>query len=277
MTITYIGEIYGPASNDKGSRSYTRLFKLSTSLKEESPYDVGSHISLPNIGALHPDDSDAFCERVSVDPTSPWRGWMVTAQYSDKRQLAEDPMGDSVQIDWGSEQFQRPAEFDRDGNAVVNSAGDPYDPPLMMDDSRRVVNVETNLAVVPAWILDYQDAVNSDLFYIDGITVAAGLAKMQSITVGPVKRRNGIIYRTVKFAIQLQRDGWAITHQDVGFRQIASGGRENIKNVGDNELPGAPVPLDGSGTAQAAPTAAAVVTMSYNAYATRAFSFLPLS
>jgi hypothetical protein len=277
MTITYIGEIYGPASNDKGSRSYTRLFKLSTSSKSESPYDVGSHASLPSIGSVHPDDSDAFCETISVDPANPWRGWTVTAQYSDKRQLAENPLDDDVQIDWGSEQFQRPAMFDASENAIVNSAGDPFDPPLMMDDSRRVVSVEANLPFVPTWILDYQDAVNSDVFSIDGITVAVGCAKVQDVKVGPVKRRNGIAYRTVRLVIHLQRDGWLLASQDIGFREIAYGGVQNIKNPVDEELPGAPVPLDGAGVSQSNPTAASGVILSFTVYKTRPFASLPLS
>ena len=72
MTITYIGEVYGPAKNNKGSRSYTRIFKLKTSQKSETPYDVGSHASLPFVGEVHPDDPNAFCTTLSVDPSDPW-------------------------------------------------------------------------------------------------------------------------------------------------------------------------------------------------------------
>jgi hypothetical protein len=279
MTITYLGENHAPATNDRGSRSYTRTFKLSTSSKSESAYDVGSHASLPYIGEVHPDDSNAYCTTLTPDPTDPWRGWTVTAQYSDQRTLAEDPTDDSAVITWGSEQFQRPAVFDRNGNFIVNSAGDPFDPPNMMDDSRRVVTVQKNLAVVPTWILDYQDAVNSDSFTVDGVTVAAGCAKMQVVTVGERNRRNGTVFRTVSFTIHLQREGWLLRPLDAGFREIggASEGLINIKNPGDDELPGAPVPLDGSGAALTNPSFSTCVFLPFEVYATRAFSSLPLS
>jgi hypothetical protein len=167
--------------------------------------------------------------------------------------------------------------FDRNGNFIVNSAGDPFDPPNMMDDSRRVVTVQKNLAVVPTWILDYQDAVNSDSFTIDGVTVAAGLAKMQTVTVGEVQRRNGNTFRSVNFTIHLQREGWLLRPLDAGFREIAYGGLVNIKNPGDDELPGAPVPLNGSGVSLASPSFSTCVFLSFEVYATRAFSSLPLS
>jgi hypothetical protein len=191
--------------------------------------------------------------------------------------MAEDPTDDSAVITWGSEQFQRPAVFDRSGNFIVNSAGDPFDPPNMMDDSRRVVTVQKNLAVVPTWILDYQDAVNSDSFTVDGVTIGIGLAKMQTVTVGERNRRNGTVFRTVSFTIHLQREGWLLRPLDAGFREIAYGGLVNIKNPGDEELPGAPVPLNGSGAALASPSFSTCVFLPFEVYATRAFSSLPLS
>lgn len=277
MTITYLGENHAPATNDRGSRTYTRTFRLTTSAKTETAYDVGSHASLPVIGEVHPDDSNAFCTTLTPDPTDPWRGWTVTAQYSDARTLAEDPTDDSAIITWGSEQFQKPVVFDRNGNFVVNSAGDPFDPPLMVDDSRRVVTVQKNLAVVPTWILDYQDAVNSDSFTVDGYLVGAGLAKMQSVTVGERQRRNGTVFRTVTFTIHLQRDGWMLNALDAGFRENVYGALANIRNSDDGELPAAPVPLDGSGQALANPSFTTCVFLPFEVYATRAFSSLPLS
>jgi hypothetical protein len=287
MTITYLGENHAAATNDRGSRSYTRVFKLKTSEKTERAYHVGSHPSLPFIGQVHPDDSNAYCTTLTPDPTDPWKGWTVTAQYADSRPMAEDPTDDAAIISWGSEQFQKPAVFDRNGNFIVNSAGDPFDPPNMMDDSRRVVTVQKNLTAVPAWILDYQDAVNSDSFTVDGVTIGIGLAKMQVVTVGERQRRNGTTFRTVSFTIHLQREGWLLRPLDAGFREIdigsgsgsgsGSGQLVNIKNPGDDELPGAPVPLNGSGVALTNPSFSTCVFLPFSVYATRTFSSLPLT
>jgi len=279
MAVTYIEEIGEgrSAQNQKGSRTYQRQFRLRTSSQSDGPYAVGSNASLPIIGNAHPEDANAYCISLQVENTNPWTGWTVTANYSDERQLSDDPLEDAAEITWASEQFQKPAVFDLSGDLIVNSAGDPFDPPAMMDDSRRVVTVAKNLAVVPSWILDYQDAVNSDTFSIDGISIGIGKAKVQSVNVGPWQRRNGTAFRTVNFTIHLQRDGWLLSILDAGFRQKVSGGRENIKNNGDGEAPTAPVPLDGNGLPIDDPTPTNAVFLEFAVYKTRAFSSLPLT
>lgn len=279
MTVIFMAETGQgrSATNEKGMRRYTRAFLLETTSQMDGPFAVGSDLDLPVIGSLHPEDNNAWCVSLRVENSNPWKGWTVTAEYTSEREITEDPTVEPAAITWSSEQFQRPVIYDNTGNAVVNSAGDPFDPPVMMDDSRPVVTITKNLAVVPAWILAYQDAVNSDVFYVDGITVGIGLAKVQTVTVGEVQRRNGIMFRTVNIVIQLQRAGWLVEAQDVGFRELGTGGRQNILNDVDSERPSAPVPLDGAGTHIADPTSATNVTMSFSVYATQVFSALPLS
>jgi len=278
VTITYLGERHAPATNTKGARSYTRSFKLITSAKTERAYHVGSHASLPVIGEVHPDDAGAWCTTLQVDPSDPWKGWTVTAEYSTERELAETPTSDPAEITWGSEQFQKAAITNYAGQAIVNSAGDPFDPPIMIDDSRPYVTVSKNLATVPTWVMTYQDAVNSASFVVDGITVGTGLAKMQNISVSPRQSRNGTSFRTVTFTIHLQKQGWLSKVLDAGFREVAYGGElQNIRNPGDEELPAAPVPLDGAGMALTDPSPANAVYRYDTVYETKDFSALPLS
>lgn len=285
MTITFIEEIPEgrTATNQKGMRSYTRKFKLKSSVESEGPYAVGSDANLPKIGSLYPDDPFAWCTTLTVEQFSGRWGWIVTANYSSERELAEDPTADPAVITWDSEQFQRPAIFDKNGDAICNSAGDPFDPPNMMDDSRRVVTVTKNLAVVPTWILSYQDAVNSDTFTVDGVPVGVGVAKMQRVSVGQVERRNAITFRPVTFQIHLERDGWLLEPLDAGFREIQAGSGSgagsliNIVNPGDGLQPSAPVPLDGNGVSLADPSFTNNVFLSFSVYTTLAFSSLPLT
>lgn len=267
------------ATNTKGMRSYTRQFRLETTSRSDGPYAVGSDFNLPLIGSVHPEDPFAWCTSLSVDNTEDWKGWTVTAEYSSERELSETPTSDPALISWSSEQFQRPAIIDKDGNAIVNSAGDPFDPQNMIDDSRRVVTVTKNLSSVPSWILTYQDAVNSGSFTVDGITVGDGLAKMQSVTVSEAQSRNGTAFRTVTFSMHLEKNGWLLEPLDAGFRQLAFDGitRINIKNDGDAELPTSPVLLDGAGKVLVDPNPSNVFYGSFAVYETKDFSILPLS
>ncbi len=269
MTINYIGE--DPrgrmARNSRGVRTYQRKFILETTSKTEDEYDVGSHASLPNIGDLHPSDTGAWCEELEVVQKEGWKVWEVTARYTSEWDLSQ------VHITWDTEQFQRPAVMDKDGDGVLNSAGDPFDPPAMMDDSRRVATVTKMMTSVPSWILDYQDAVNSDTFTIDGISVAIGKAKVQRVSVSDVRVINATNYREVTLQIQFQVDGWALQVLDAGFRDSSF----RVLRNNDGTKPTAPIPLNGSGAALNSSNPADAVFRSFQVYNALPFSALPLS
>ena len=280
MAVTYVGELSEGrrAQNSKGVRTYTRVFRLTTSSQTDDAYTVGSKGSLPVIGNTHPSDGNAYCSDLDVQCVRGWRIWDVTATYSTERVLSSTPTSDPTYITWDTEQFQKPATQDKDGKGVVNSAGDPFIPPEQMDDSRRIVTVQKNLANVPTWILSYQDAVNSDAFTIDGRSIAIGEAKMQRVSVGPPEIRNGVTFRQVTFVIALQRDGWAFKLLDQGYnerRLITTDGKKVIHING--QIPSSPVLLDGNGFAQLDPDSASAVFLTFNVYKQQPFSSLPLT
>ena len=280
MAVTYVGELSEGrrAQNSKGIRTYTRVFRLTTSSQTDDAYTVGSNGSLPVIGNTHPSDGNAYCTDLDVQCVRGWRIWDVTATYSTERVLSSTPTSDPTYITWDTEQFQKPATQDKDGKGVVNSAGDPFIPAAQMDDSRRIVTVQKNLANVPTWILSYQDAVNSDAFTIDGRSIAIGEAKMQRVSVGPPEIRNGTTFRQVTFVIALRRDGWAYKILDQGFNEKDPADATKRKPIYINgQLPSSPVLLDGTGKAKTDPKTANATYLTYNVYKTADFSQLPLT
>lgn len=280
MAVTYVGELSEGrrAQNDRGIRTYTRVFRLTTSSQSDNAFTVGSNGSLPVIGNTFPSDGNAYCTNLDVQCIRGWRIWDVTATYSTERVLNTVPTSDPTYITWDTEQFQKPATQDKDGKGVVNSAGDPFIPAEQMDDSRRIVTVQKNLANVPTWILSYQDAVNSDTFTIDGRSIAIGEAKMQRVSVGPPEIRNGTTFRQVTFVIALRRDGWAYKILDQGFNEKDPADTTKRKAIYINgQLPSSPVLLDGTGKAQTDPKTANAVYLTFNVYKQQAFSSLPLT
>lgn len=277
MTVELIGLRGRSAANTKGVRTYTRVALFRTSSQDDDEYDVGSHPSVPLIGSVHPSDSGAWCTQLTVENTNFWAGWTVTAQYSSENELAENPVFEPATFDWDGEQFESVAMIDRNGDAVCNSAGDIFtDPPAMKDDSRPICTVTKNLAVVPTYILTYQDAVNSTAFTLDGLTIGAGLAKMNRVSVSRKQLRNGYTFRVVTFDIHLQRTGWAIKPIDVGFRKKSGTDRMGITND-DGTEPKVKVFLNGSGAVIADPEAADVVSLSFDVYDAQDFNALPLT
>ena len=271
MTITYLGEKPEgrDAQNLKGIRTYTRVFMFQTSLHSEDAWDVGSHANAPNIGdTFH----DAWCISSKPKCMSGKLYWEITAEYSSERELNNDPLLDPSIVTIDSEQFQRPVQ------GAVNSAGDPFDPPLMRDDSRRVFTVRKNVAVVPTWVLDYEDSVNSDSFSLKGLTLAIGTIKMQKVTVGELQSRNGTDFLPLMFVMHHNKNGWHFKPLDAGFRELDyNGDLVNILNPGDSEQPTAPVMLDGAGHQQTNPSLATAVYGDIEEYDTKAFSSPPLT
>lgn len=272
MALTFLGE-------DPGSRTIThaageitarRVLQWESNSQSDTEVTVLTDGNCPNVGSTHPRVSGLYLVSRTASNSNPWKGWTVELSYSSKVEMAEDPLNDPVRISWGTEQFQRPLVFDKDGDAVVNSAGDPFDPPPMIDDSRRTVTIRKNVATVPTYISSYQDTVNSDQFAIDGFTVAIGKAKIQTISVSEVQTRNGTDYREVTITMHIQKNGWNVEPLDAGFREISGSGRIQILNL-DGEEPTSPVPLDGAGAALANPTVSTCVFLDFEAYETAAY------
>lgn len=276
MTAILRGIKNRSANNTRGIRTYTDTYSVEVTSQSDTAYTAGSASGLPLVGQVHPDDFTAWCTSLDVQLVGGWKWYTVTANYSSEFELSENPLFEPAQITWDFEQFQRPALADRSGDAVLNSAGDYYDPPAMRDDSRPIVSVTKNLSVVPTWILNYQDAINSSAFTVDGIVVAAELAKMNRVGISTVQNRNGIQFRTVTMEIHLQRDGWALSLLDAGYRK-KSGTTRVIILSDDGTEPSTPIPLDGSGALLSNPTPTNAVFNSYDVYYTADFNALPLA
>lgn len=279
MTVTLLEEIAGARTgkNTKGVRTYTRAFSLTTSSQSEGPYAVGSHASLPVIGSPHDEDPFAYCYDIDISNTNPWKGWTATYQYTTEQGISDpNPLFEAAVIEWDGEQYEEVAIYDRDGDATLNSAGDPFED-LMKERSRRVVTVVKNISSIPSWILDYEDAVNSSAFTLDGFSIPTNKARLKAPRIGRWQNRNGIAFREMTMIITLNKDGWASTPLDRGFRfKNGSGDRIRITNDDGTDIT-QPVCLDGTGLVLSNPTPATAVYASFNLYPAYDFNLLPLT
>lgn len=260
-----------------GNITHTQLYRVKTDNKLDDQVTVLQASALPFLGQTHPNDPSSYCNslRARNEGASPYF-WTVTATYSNEREASDSPLNDPVEYNWGTEQFQEVADTDKNGQGIVNSAGDPFDPPIMRDNSRRTVTITSNQAFVPTWVLSYQDAVNSDAINIDNIGIGVGQAKCQQVSVSPVRQRNDVTYRIVTLTIHLNNDGWGFKILDQGFRERDDDNKlQQITNEADGSEPTAPVLLDGSGKAQTDPTVASAVFLDYDIYPSLPFSALP--
>lgn len=275
----------GARADVDGKATASRSFRVITDDARETWPTVAAAPGI-SLGDPHPEIFTLYCSGISPRQANKFL-WEVGVDYKNDRERSESPLDEPAEIEWDSEQFQKPAVKNRDGDAILNAAGDPFDPPAEMDDSRRVVTVKKNLAVVPTWILDYQDAVNSDSCNIDGVSIAAGLAKVQRVSVGPEQSRNNVTFRQVTIVIHLQRDGWDLSILNRGFRYKSGTNRIKIffDSTGglaspsgeDATEPTEPVLLDSTGGVLSNPSSTNATFVTESVYVQRAFSALPLS
>lgn len=276
MAILEARELWQGRDGEDGdkARRYTRVWRVRTDSNFEPPANIYGACGIQR-GDPYPGDPGAWCQRASKrnESFSP-KIWQVTFGYSSEKELQPNPLNDPAEITWSDEQFQRPLVKDRNGKKVVNKAGDWFDPPYMIDDSRLVATVVKNVAAVPAFILTYRNVINSDPFNLDGIPVAAGCAKIKAIQVSKWQERNNIRYRTLTMPISLNADGWKVELLNLGLYQLVGGARKPC--VVEGKCVSNPVPLDINGVQIANPTIDNVVTLEFDAYGQAPFSVLPL-
>jgi len=277
MTVTFGGIKPGSqtGTNTMGVRSYGCTYLLSTDSQSDGPYAIGSHASLPRIGSLWYEDAGAWCRSLTITNTDGWRGWEAAATFDSSFEINENPVLDPVAIEWDGETYDEVVIIDRDGNAALNSAGDPF-VNLFRERSRRIVNVRSNITAVPLWIITAEDAVNSSAFQLDGFTIPTGMAKLGAPRLGAWQYRNGIRYREMNMQIKLNKDTWTVAPLDAGFRQWTGSTHHRITS-GDGTDITEPVCLNGAGGVLSNPTPATAVYASLNIYPTLDFNTLPLT
>lgn len=260
-------------------RERTRVFHADTDDAYDDAGTVLAYASCPKLGSVHPTNVALWVNSRQADQETGKKHWVVTIGYTNE-EFAENPLDEPAKTSWDTETFQKVAETDVDGDAVVNAAGQYFDPPIMKDDFRLSATTRKNVAVVPAWILEYINKVNLASFTLDGMTFDAGQAKLAKIQVSEPQERNDIDYRVLTMFFQFKEEGWAEEPLNQGMMEKPTSGNilQKIKDRNGQEVT-KPVPLDLNGRAlwRTLPVTPTNCTyMSYVIYGPKNFSVLPV-
>ena len=310
MTVTLLGEIPGSRDgiNDMGKRSYTRAFKIDTDDILDDAYAAGSAVGLPLIGDAYPSDLRAYCHSVDIKCTDPWRGWVYTAQYrtndgsgsgtesgggsnpnAPDPKKDQNPENDTDGVSWSSEQYQVLATTGFLNNAgaripIVNTAGDPFDPAAVKDDSLWVATIVTKKRLGINRVKTWVNRVNETNFTIDGLIVEERQARIRSVSISGPEFRNQFRFNTTTIVIEINlgpkfvdvATSTDLSIMNVGFRQLVGGVREAMTDPDEdgNDIPiAAPVGLDINGLRLAVNVP--LIERNYRVYELLDFSLLP--
>lgn len=162
--------------DDSRTREYVQVFRVLVTSSLDGPEVAGSALGIPRIWApyIPPSgvmDLGSWCRSVEAKPLDSDYVWEVVCTYSSKLekgdrrpdQQNENPTLRPPEVSFGTDRVARPFEYDRLGYPVQNSAGQPFDPPLMTDEKILTIRVSKNQTTYnQGYYTDFIDSVNSD-------------------------------------------------------------------------------------------------------------------
>lgn len=277
------------------ARQYTEGWLVTVNDKSDGGSIALQAADLPSYGEAHPNDADAYLRRLYV--VGPHEGarliWHIAGVYrTDTNDTREaDPLDELPDIEWTSWAEPRILDYDKDGDAIVNSAGYPFDPGLEWEVHYPLLTITRNENDYdPAEADAYRDTVNNAQITIAGLAAAAKTARMLEYA-GRNAQRRGNIFFVVRRQIAFRRivaassinaengaggsvtpAGWDVLLLDQGIYDAADSRIEDA----DAEVVVAPVPLDGAGAKLSNPGPSTCIFLRFEAAEEKNFSPLNL-
>jgi hypothetical protein len=261
VSVTHLSQLERAERTLQGIRN-TRVYQVTLDDLADGPCVARDAADVPRPGDPHPFDASARVVRIVPQPTQPQNRlvWNVNVEYETPNYQAghdkeeENPLDDRVQISWGTRDYERALERDRNGVAVLNSAHDPFDPCRLKTVHVMTLRVVRNEAFYsPALAFTYLggengSAVNSDTCTICGLTVSPRQAHI-ILWSGDSAERNGIPFWTVTYEFEFNPETWDETALDLGLYQLTGLAFPNDKKkcIRNGESAVEPQLLDGTG------------------------------
>ena len=238
-------------------------------------------VTLPNLFESHPDNIFATCRSLGIKQS---KGliWNAKAMYStepitqDERERADEPIpiDRDVKISWSATSYDKVTVKDLADKAVVNSAGDYYDPPPAITWERLTFHFRKNYVTTEPWVLDYINSVNESGIIILAIEIPAEKAKFSQPSGGEEQEENGQLYHETSWDIEVDVRTWQLEILDEGLREIDGTDRVNMTDVSGADLT-SPAMLDGFGAKLADPTLDNAVFNEHKVYYLKDYTQLP--
>lgn len=263
----------------KGRKYIRQLVALCTSFDDDTE-TIYAHTDCPKIGtSTFPTNALARAKTIHIEPLggggaggddsgeSNEYAWIIEVNYDTEAEAEENPLSRAAVVTWERAAYEKPCDRDIEGNPIINSAGQAFDPPVMKDDSRAVLKIVKNFATYDDVLYEpYQDAVSSAPF--KGRPRLTW--KCAGIT-GVSKKENSVSFYEVTFEFHYRKETWIKSILDQGRYELGPAGPSDsgpstivgaygpLKPIRDSarNLVSDPVPLNGEGQRAATPNDAA--------------------
>lgn len=284
MACTFVEQWKRSGSIDSSFiRKYKRVFHAYTDDPGYGPLYVRQQLAAQlgiTLGILsnyqttgaHP-ENDTFSQVVRIDVdenNTDGKGWDVTVQYDawNPDTMASNPLDLPPALSVEGQVFQQVTDVDIHGNPLINTAGDPYDPGILIDRQRIVVRIQQNLPTFPTFAFAYVDYLNSQPFCGQPAkTLKLAPPQVQRLFHPACQR-----YYDCAFVFDGNPNGWQANPLNQGFRQLVGGQQVMITDKNGQPIT-SPLPLNSAGAVLAIPaTASSLITNEYDVYPTVDFN-----
>ncbi len=254
-SVEHIGQV--AHRRERSARKYTEeyLVKYQDQGAPGSDLDDIASVAcgaagIPAMYAAHPNHANAYAVAIWAEKTENRYVWLVHVAYETPqgRQYAENPINDEVQFVWGTRTTILAIEWDKDGKAVLNSAYDPFDPPIQEDlYDLTLIIVRNEASYTPATAHTYVNSLNNGNITIAGLAITAREGKLVDFSAEKLER-NGYDYYRVVYRIEFNANTWdkQILDQGIYERKPAEDGKRKYCKVEGKDAT-EPQRLDGSG------------------------------
>jgi len=286
MSITQVYEVRGAREGGYDSqwrRTYKRVWRVETdssltgalAVRTAIPVTLGNYYAVYNGNTLLEYDLFSFVVNIKcqIDPgCNDDCSWLVAVEYGpyDPSTFPENPLNHPLKISSGSNRFERAVEQDINGNGVLNSAGDYFDPPVVIDDSRPTLKIVRNEQTFsPQYADTFKDTLNKFVFFDYAPLTVKCLPITGELEYNPVCG----FYYVVTYEFEIDPNGWKKLILDQGLRLIDGTKQKPAVDVNGQPVT-SPVLLDGMGGQLA--TGATPVFLEFDVYPVSDFTLLNL-
>lgn len=188
-----------------------------------------------------PNGLSRMVDSLSAAEFSDGYSWLVDVGY--KTSSIENPLNEPIKISGSQSARQVEIEFDRDGNPILNTAGDPFQEILFAEDFDDTLSLSFNRATVP------YSASRKSKRTVSSTTVLgleAGTVRYAGMSFQPQDHETIGLYYSITIGLALA-DDWKKRILNQGFREKVDGELKPIKKGGKDVSQ--PVLLDNAGKA----------------------------
>lgn len=248
------------AIDDQFHRTYTSYYQVITDDVNDGPITAVEASGIPAYRSSYSFGNDAdvwaFCNGATADLENvrdTAKKWLVTVTHTTRPSFRcgdtriENPLDEPLRIYGSFMQFTRPADTDRNGDAIVNTVDEPFVPAVERDDSRDSLIIERNSTSISlSTRTSFRDAVNSNVQW--GLPVRT--IKLQQWTWAIQYWGTCNAYIAERFEFHINEDTWDFSIYNQGTRHLSVAGppRQFAQNKDNRDQPDTlPRPLDANG------------------------------